>query len=75
MDHKMITLPEAKKLLVGLLVTKEELFKDLFIKKKILQEKKQKVHAKGFELGFLKGIIDGRKEFKNTLVRDDSQTN
>lgn len=71
MDQKTITLPTEKKRLVGLLVTKEELFKDLFIKKKILLEKKQKLHSKGFELGFLKGIIDGRKALKRTIVRDN----
>ena len=74
MDSKTITLPDDKKKLVGLLITKEELFKDLFIKKKLLQEKKLTLHSKGYELGFLKGIVDGRKALKKNLIRDDTNT-
>jgi hypothetical protein len=72
MDSKTITLPDEKKQFVGLLITKEELFKDLFIKKKILQEKKAQLHSRGFEFGFLKGVVDGRKALKRNLIRDDT---
>lgn len=34
-------------------------------------EKKNKLNKKGFELGFLNGLISGRKKLKMNLTRDD----
>ena len=43
-----------------------------FIKKKLYQEKKKKLHSKGYELGFLNGLIEGRKKLKLGLVRNST---
>lgn len=48
----------------GLLVLKEELFRDLFVKKRLFAEKKEQLTHKGQELSFLKGLISGRKKLK-----------
>lgn len=64
MDEKLIKLPQNKKNICGLLVAREELYKDLFVKKKLYQKKKEYLRAKGFELGFLRGLISQRKELK-----------
>lgn len=56
MDKKTISLPRGKKNLCGLLVLKEELFKDLYIKTKILKAKKELLEEKERELEVLKGI-------------------
>lgn len=42
------------------------------MKKRLYYEKRQKLHAKGYELGFLNGLIGGRKKMKLSLVREDS---
>ena len=45
-----------------------------FIKKKLYQEKKEKLRSKSFALGFLNGLINGRKKLKTNLFRDEKST-
>ena len=60
-NEKTINIPKQKINLNGLIVLREELFKDLFAKKKIISELEKEWLKKVYDLGFLKGLVDSRK--------------